>query len=57
MKEMLKTNLYAKVSPVYIVAQEEVSCWWWRTTDLKQFHEVVELTMDISTHWKTNTQV
>ena len=46
--------LNRKVSPVYIVPEKKVSCWFRRTSNLKQLHQVIKLTVNISTNWNTN---
>ena len=42
------THLYTEVASVNIVAQEEVLGAGGRTANLEEFHQVIELTMDVS---------
>ena len=42
------THLYAEVSSVYVVPEEEVLCGGRRTSDLEKLHQVVELAVDVS---------
>jgi hypothetical protein len=44
----LSTYLYAKVSSVNVVAEEEILCVGRRSTYFKQFHQIVKLPVDIS---------
>ena len=48
--QAINTNLYAKVAPVHIVTQEEVSSGRRRPSHFKQLHQVVKLPMDVSAH-------
>lgn len=44
------SHLDTEVTPVHIVAQEEVSCRGWRAAHLKQLHQVEKLPMDVTAH-------
>lgn len=45
------TYLYTEVSSVNIIAQKEIAGGSGWTTNLEQFHQVVELTMHITTNY------
>jgi hypothetical protein len=45
-------HLYAEVAPVYVVAEEEVLCGCRGTAHFKEFHQVIELTVDVSADCK-----
>lgn len=47
----LSPYLYAKVSPVNIITQEEVACCGRWSTNFEQFHKVIKLTMNVSTDY------
>lgn len=42
------TYLYTEITSIHIVAEEQVPCLRWVTTDLKKFHEVEVLSMYIA---------
>lgn len=44
----VKHAFYAKISPVYVVAEEEVASFVGRAADFEQFHQVVELSVNIA---------
>jgi len=46
-------HLDAEITPVDIVAQEEILCRGWRSTNLKQLQQIKILAMDITADWKT----
>ena len=43
------TNLDAKVTPIHVISQEQISGLGRITSDLKKFHQVKVLTMDVAT--------
>lgn len=47
-KQVKLTDLYAEVSSVYVVSEEEVLGGGRGTADLEQLHQVVELAVDVS---------
>lgn len=57
MVEVKKTNTHldTEVSPIHVVAQEEIACVAGRPPHFKQLHEVKELAVDVSAHWGTHT--
>lgn len=46
------TYFNTEISSVHIIAKEKVACAGWRSSHLKQLHQVKELPMDVSTYWK-----
>lgn len=44
------SHLDTEVTPVHIVAQEQVSCRGWRAAHLKQLHKVEKLPMNVTAH-------
>ncbi len=44
----MSTHLYTKVTSIYIITKKEVLGTGWRTADLKQLHEVIKLTVNVS---------
>ena len=43
-------TLYAKVSAVDVVTQEEISRLCWVTADLEQLHEIIVLSVNVAAH-------
>jgi hypothetical protein len=44
------SDLYAEISTINIVSQEQISCLSWVTTNLKKLHQVIVLAMDVTTN-------
>lgn len=49
-KRINQSHLYAKVSSIDIVSQEQILGVGWWATDFEKFHKVVELTMNVSAY-------
>ncbi len=45
-----ETDLDAEVTPVHVVAEEQVLCGGRRSAHLEQLHQVVELPVDVAAH-------
>ena len=49
-------GLYGVVAAIDVISHEEVVCVWRFATNSEEFHQVVELTVDVSanSHWRAN---